>query len=199
MPLSSEVEYWESVAHSCVGNNELTDNVWKRPEQIKRLLKYNWLGTKILEIGMGNALIAGALKVILQGHFGYTGTELAPSFREFAKRNFRIDAVEADVLELPGEGYDRIIALDSLEHVRPEHRERGYAKIASVAKKDALLFIHLSRSTSYHDKQFDHPFGLRDLVMLEDAGFVLNNYERYECVISKSGERMDYAFVVMQK
>lgn len=200
MPLVTETKYWDGVAAKCVENGRLlADNVWKRPEQIKRLLEYQWIGSKVLEIGTGNGMIAGAMKVLLQGHFSYIGTELAEGFREYVKGMFYIDTVEADVTELPGSGYDRIIAFDSLEHVRPEHRERGYAKIASVAAEGALLFIHLSRSQSFHDKEFDHPFGLRDLTMLEDVGFVLNKYDRYKCFNGKAKQMMDYAFVVMQK
>lgn len=198
MPLPREVEYWEGVSQKCFTEGGLlTDNVWKRPEQIKRLLRYNWLNQKVLEIGSGSGMIAGALQVISQGHWEYLGTELAPNFRKACKVMFQLRTVEADVREIPGEGYTRIIALDSLEHVRPEHRADGYAKIASVAAKDALLFIHLSRSVSYHDKEFDHPFGLADLMALEAVGFKLNTYDRYFCVLPK--ETLDYAFVVMQK
>ena len=198
MPLAREIEYWDGVAAKLVNEDRvIRDNVWKRPEEIKRLLKYNWLGENVLEIGVGNGMIAGALQLILQGHWDYIGTELSPNFRKTSQAMFQLEVVSADVLELPVGEYTRIIALDSLEHVRPEHRVEGYAKIASVAAKDALLFIHFSRSTSYHDKEFDHPFGLADIAALEAVSFTLNKYERYTCVLPE--ENLDYVFVVMQK
>lgn len=197
MPLAREVDYWEGVAHKCIDQNVVTDNVWKRPHQLRRLLKYDWLHQNVLEIGIGNAMVAGTLNVAVQGHWKYIGTELAPHFRKAAKDMFHLNTVEADVRELPGEGYTRIIALDSLEHVRPEHRKAGYAKIASVAAKDAFLFIHYSFGQSYHDKEFDHPFGLSDIVEIEEAGFALVNYERYLC--ETRDVPIQYAFVVMQK
>ena len=199
MPLAREIEYWEGVSQKCFTVDGMLDNVWKRPEQIKRLLKHDWYQQKVLEIGVGNGMIAGALQLVIQAHWSYIGTELAPNFRRAAKAMFQLNIVEADVRELPGEGYTRIIALDSLEHVRPEHRAEGYAKIAAVAAKDALLFIHLSRSLSLHDKEFDHPFGLEDINALETHGFTLNAYERYPCWNGTSKETLDYVFVVMQK
>lgn len=198
MPLSREVDYWETCASKLVSDKGLlADNVYKRPQQLQRLLQYNWIKENVLEIGAGNAMIAGALKVSIQGQWSYLGTELAEGFRRHAAAAFQLVTVEADTREIPGDGYTRILALDSLEHVRPEHREEGYKRIASVAADEALLFIHLSRSPCSHDKEFDHPFGLSDLTMLESVGFVLNSYERYKC--DHPAGDLDYAFVVMQK
>ena len=201
MPLAREVEYWQGVSAKCVTaeGQILFDNVWKRPEQLKRLLKYPWIKERVLEIGTGNAMIAGALQVAVQGHWKYTGTELAPHFRNAAKTMFQLNVLEADVLELPGSDYTRIIALDSLEHVRPEHRGAGYAKMAEVAARDALLFLHYSNSVSCHDSEFDHPFGLADLMELEKVAFCMLTYERYPCFNHRAQEMMDYVFVVMQK
>lgn len=198
MPLPSEVEYWEKRSQMVVNENGLiADNVYKRPLQLRRLLDYNWINEKVLEIGTGNGVIAGALQTVVEGHWSYLGAELAPGFRQAARAMFQLDTVAADVREIPGHGYTRIIAFDSLEHVRPGHRAEGYARIASVAAPGALLFIHLSRSPSYHDKEFDHPFGLADLTALETAGFVLARYERYIC--RHPNGNLDYAFVVMQR
>lgn len=198
VPLAREVAYWEERSKMVVmEDGRLGDNVWKRGPQLHRLLKYDWIGQKVLEIGTGNGVIAGALQIAVEGIWSYIGTELAPTFRKSAQAMFHLHTVPTDVLEIPGEGYTRILALDSLEHVRPEHREAGYERIAKVAAKDALLFIHLSYSPSAHDKEFDHPFGLFDLVRLEGVGFRLVNYERYVCQHPKA--LLDYAFVVMQK
>lgn len=198
MPLRNEVEYWEERSHRAVKDDgRLGDNVWKRGPQLHRLLKYDWVGQKVLEIGTGNGVIAGALQVAVEGIWSYVGTELAPHFRQATRAMFHLETVEADVREIPGDGYTRILALDSLEHVRPEHRTEGYARIAKAAAPGALLFIHMSHSPSHHDKEFDHPFGLPDLVMLEAAGFSLRSYERYVC--PHPNGPLDYAFVVMQR
>ncbi len=198
MPLPREVEYWEERASLVVNERGIIgDNVWKRPGQLQRLLRYDWLDQKVLEIGTGNGIIAGALQVAVEGRWDYLGTELSQKFRKASRAMFQLETVQADVREITGEGYTRILALDSLEHVRPEHREEGYQKIASVSADGAFLFIHMSYSPSAHDKEFDHPFGLSDLVCLEAVGFRLMNYERYICK-HPSGD-LDYAFVVMQK
>ncbi len=201
MPLSREIEYWQGRAQECVDGGVLKkDNVWKRPHQLRRLLQYNWLNETVLEIGTGNGVVAGVLRAIVQHSWMYCGTELAPAFREHAMKAFGLDTIEADVREIPGcpdPGFTRIIAFDSLEHVRPEHRQEGYKRMAEVAAPDALLFIHYSHSPSAHDKEFDHPFGLEDLVDLESAGFALVSLERYNC--DHPSGVLDYVFVVMQR
>jgi methyltransferase family protein len=197
MPLPSEIEYWEGISTKAFTETSFFDNVWKRPHQIRKLLKYDWFKQKVLEIGVGNGLVAGAVQVAIEGHWEYKGTELSPNFRHWANKLFHLDVVQADVRELPGEGYTRIIALDSLEHVRPDHRKEGYSRISKVAAPGCLLFIHLSKEVSFHDKEFDHPFGLKDFVELEEVGFNMLSYESYICDYP-SGQ-LDYAFVVMNK
>jgi hypothetical protein len=198
VPLAREVNYWGVMADKCVdGKRMLKDNVYKRGDQLQRLLKHSWIDKRVLEIGVGNAVVAGVLKTILLGHMQYVGTELGKGFREHAKLVYGLDIREADVRELPDGEFERIIALDSLEHVRPEHREVGYKRMSEVAAPGCLLFIHFSKSESLHDKEFDHPFGLEDLQALEKVGFNLQTYERYSCPTNK--EILDYVFVVMQK
>lgn len=197
MPVASEVEYWDGIAQKTVGPQGIVDNSWKRPHQIRRLLEYSWLGENVLEIGTGNGIVAGALRLIIGGHWKYIGTELGERFRESAQNIFFLKTVLADVREIPGNGYTRIIALDSLEHVRPEHRAEGYARIYSAAAEGGFLFIHYSYSTSHHDKKFDHPFGLEDIVSIEKAGFKLIRYERFD--VAGRAEMLDYAFVVFRK
>ena len=200
MPLSREVEYWDEIASQCVCDRGLLrDNVWKRAPQIRMLLDYDFDKQKVLEIGVGNAMIAGALQVIFQGNMDYLGTDLSDIFIRHAKAHFNLHVVQADVREIPGSGYTRIIAFDSLEHVKPEHRPEGYTRLGMVAAEGALLFIHYSHSFSAHDKEFDHPFGLVDIVALEQAGFTLRHFKRYACLNKKRGENMDYVFLVMQK
>lgn len=198
MPLEREMDYWEHVADRALPNGHLIDNSWKRPHQLRRLLKYTWIDEKVLEVGTGNGIVAGSMRLLVGGHWEYLGTELASRFRHSAANMFFLNTVEADVREIPGAGYTRIIAFDSLEHVRPEHRQEGYERIHSAAADDALLFIHYSYSQSHHDKEFDHPFGLSDLLDIEKTGFSLIEYDRYEVDHPKAGT-LDYAFVVMRK
>lgn len=199
MPLPSETAYWDTVADQGVNlaKRAWSDNSWKRRHQVARLMEFNWLGEKILEIGSGNGFTGHILQMMCADAFHYTGTELSAKFREWSKKMYGMNLVEADLLELPGSGYTRIIAFDSLEHVRPEHRERGYARIHEVAAPGAILLLHFSYGVSHHDKEFDHPFGVADLVALERAGFTLVKYERYICT-HPAGD-IPYAFVVMKK
>lgn len=200
MPLEREVSYWEGRAALSVNPDVLSfkDNVWKRPQQVRRLLRYDFKDQKVLEIGVGNGMISGVLRMLNGGRWTWRGTELSSRFASFARAMFGLkDIVQADVREIPGDGYTRIIAFDSLEHVRPEHRAEGYARMASVAAPGALLFLHFSWGESFHDHEFDHPFGLKDIVALENAGFTLLEYDRY-AVDHPSGQ-IEYAFVVMRK
>lgn len=201
MALSSEKEYWDQVAERCVligdRKGHFADNSWKRPNQVKRLMEHDWIGHKVLEIGTGNGVIGFILRHVCGDGFDYLGTELSEKFIEWDKSIFGLNVVQADVREIPGDGYTRIVAFDSLEHVRPDHREEGYAKISSVAAPGALLFIHFSYGVSYHDKEFDHPFGTEDLLRLEKHGFTLLKYDRTICK-HPDGD-IPYVFVVMER
>lgn len=201
MALPAEEAYWDTIADKSVHMDEkawvYSDNSWKRPHQLQRLLAYNLHEQKILEIGCGNGVIGGVIRYIAGDKFSYIGTELSAKFRKWCRGVHQLNTACADVRELPGEGYTRIIAFDSLEHVRPEHREDGYKKIAKVAAPGALLFIHYSHGESFHDKEFDHPFGLDDIVRIQNAGFTLKTYERYVCK-HPNGD-IPYVFVVMER
>jgi SAM-dependent methyltransferase len=197
VPLAREVDYWEGVAAKTVPDSGFVDNTWKRPHQLRRLLEYPWINENVLEVGVGNGIIAGLMLLTVGGHWKYLGTDLSEKFCRSAKERFNLKTVQADVREIPGEGYTRIIAFDSLEHVRPEHRAEGYRRMYEVAAPGALLFIHYSYSQSFHDKEFDHPFGVKDIADLEDAGFSLLKYERFDC--QGQTDLLDYAFLVMRK
>jgi cyclopropane fatty-acyl-phospholipid synthase-like methyltransferase len=198
VPSSREVAYWEEVADKSVGNGNYFDNVWKRPMQLQRLLKYEFYGRRVLEIGTGNGKVAGTISMLLGNNWNYVGTELSGTFRDFARDVHGLRTIAADVKELPDGKFERIIAFDSLEHVRPEDRPAGYARMATVAAPGCLLFIHYSNGVSHHDKEFDHPFGLADIVEIERAGFRLKSFEEYDCHHEKIGA-IPYVFVVMER
>lgn len=198
MPLHREIAYWEKVSAPLISEDGIkADNLWKRRHQVERLLRHTWLGENVLEIGVGNGVVAGALQTIVQSQWSYVGTELSENFRKSVASIFQLRTVQADVRELPDGKYTRIIALDSLEHVRPEHRAEGYARMAAVAAPGCKLFIHYSHSESFHDKEFDHPFGLTDLLELEKAGFKLRTFERYVCAHPNGA--LDYVFTVLER
>ena len=193
----AEIEYWDHMAKEKVfANGLLADNIFKRPPILRSLLAYSWAREKVLEIGIGTATTAGALRILNLGLWDYTGTDLSETFCEQA-RKFGLHTVQADVLNLPGEGYSRVIALDSLEHVRPEDREKGYSEIVRVMKERGVLFINIPLSESAHDGEFDHGFDLSDLHRLEKAGLSLENYDTYEVFFQHIPRK--YAMAVMHK
>lgn len=201
MPNAREVAYWEMVAeHAHPDESTSTDNIWKRPHQLERLFKYNWINERVLEIGVGNGVVASVIGGSIHRKWNYIGTELSPRFAMFATKRGKMSIVSADVTELPeppSQGYTRIIALDSLEHVKPDDRDVGYRRIADVAADGCLLFIHYSLGTSLHNKEFDHPFGLHDICALEKNGFRLISFEQYDCQRPKFV--VPYCFVVMKR
>lgn len=201
MPESREIEYWDKVSETYVADRGIkADNYFKRVEQIRRLLEHAWEKEDVLEIGCGNAMIAGVLKMMFLGNINYTATELSNRFIKNARKTFGLDVHQIDVRELhrlEKNKFSRIIAFDSLEHVRPGHRELGYHQIASMAKKGCKLFIHYSDSPCSHDPEFDHPFGLEDISALEGVGFRLNSFERYDCY--NPAGNLNLVFLVMEK
>lgn len=198
----AEVDYWDKMAKERIfTDGGILDNPIKRVPMVRAMLAYPWAGTKVLEIGIGAGLTAGALKFLTAGTMKYLGTDLSPAFVANAPR-FGLKAVQADVTKLPGENgeYDRVIALDSLEHVRPEDREAGYAEISRVMAPRGLLFINIPLSESHHVDEFDHGFGLDDLVRIADAGLSLEKYDTYETIyLGDVSKRRKYAMAVMQK
>lgn len=192
----TEVSYWDSVAHA-VAKNGLTDNWLKRQLINQFLLKCNWVGERVLEIGVGCGVSAATLQLSCGGSWKYVGTELSPAFAEIAKEGFGLHVVQGDVLSLPEGKFTRIIALDSLEHVRPEDRKEGYANIAKRLEASGLLFINMPCDRSLHEAEFDHGIDLTDLVELENAGLHLKKYDFYE--IQYKAYKRQYAFAVMGK
>lgn len=178
---SSEIEYWDSVASNLVeGDGRMRDN-WNKRELLNRFLsKISWNGKKVLEIGVGCGVSAGALRVSLGGNWTYIGTELSPIFIKSARNSFGLNVIQADILSLPAGPFDRIVALDSLEHINPEDRMDGYKDIVDRMNDEALLVINMPVNRSAHSRDFDHGFDLRDIAVFEDMGLSLQKYELYE-------------------
>lgn len=198
----AEVDYWDTMAKERVfSDGGVLDNPVKRVPMMKHMLAYSWAGHKVLEIGVGAGITAAALRFLTVGKMDYLGTDLSPTFCANAER-FGLKAVQADVTKLPGADgvYTRVIALDSLEHVRPEDREPGYREISRVMAKGGRLFINIPLNESLHEMEFDHGFGLKDLVRLESNGLQLEHYNTYKTVhLLDEKQTKEYAMAVMRK
>lgn len=192
-----EIAYWEGIAEEVTEDGKIRDNFAKREVLMRFLSKVTWTGKRVLEIGVGAGVSAGALMVCCGGKWDYIGTDLSPKFAEAARKAFLLNVVQADVLSLPAGPFDRIMALDSLEHVRPEDRLSGYRAIAERLVDGGLLLINMPCNRSLHDDEFDHGFNLRDIADLEVAGLTLQKYELYEYYIN--GKQRLSAFVTMHK
>lgn len=196
-----ESDYWQGVAKSVFENGHIKANIHKVEQVVARILdKVTMIDQDVLEVGIGCGLVAGVINMFTLGNWRYIGTDMAPSFVEHAEKHFHLKAVQADVTSLPGADgqYTRVLCLDSLEHVHPEDRERGYAEIARVTKKNGILLINMPLWEGFHDREFDHPFGPKDFSMLKDAGFELISYEAY-MVPAGAGKARPSGFVVMER
>ena len=192
-----EPEYWDGIAEKMAPKEgAIYDNWLKRRILGQFLLKCEWSGSKVLEIGVGCGATAALLGLACGKQWEYTGTDVSAKFANIASR-FALNVIQTDVLNLPEGEFDRIIALDSLEHVHPDDRVRGYCEIAKRLSKGGLLFINMPHDRSLHDLQFDHGIGLKDIMMLEGEGLMLTKYDHYE--IQYQNYRRGYDFVVMTK
>lgn len=198
----AEVAYWENMAKERIlSGGRVVDNPVKRVPMVKAMLGYSWSAHKVLEIGMGAGLTASALNFLTCATMDYLGTDLSPAFCENAAR-FGLKAVQADVTKLPGEDgtYTRVIALDSLEHVRPEDRDSGYKEIVRVMASGGVLFINIPLDESSHETEFDHGFGLQDLLHLERVGLKLESYNTFKTVYLLNDKlTRSYAMAIMKK
>ena len=192
-----EQEYWDGVADQVVRpDGGIYDNWLKRRFIGQFLLKCEWTGQKVLEIGVGCGASAALLSFSCGNQWSYIGTDVSLKFAKAAGR-FGLKVIQADVLSLPEGEFTRIVALDSLEHVHPLDRDKGYEEIAKRLAKGGLLLINLPVDVSSHDEKFDHGIGLQDLLSLEEKGLILQKYERYSIHYEKY--LRNYAFAVMTR
>lgn len=162
----SEAKYWDEQAGTRIPT--LKDNIWKRQEIVKRLLESEFSGHNVLEIGVGLPVVAFVLRSILSSNLRYYGTDVSEKFVGFAMKN-GFEVFHTDILHLPGENHTRIIALDSLEHINPESREKGWIELNRVMAKKTKIFINISTDESTHDESFDHEFGINEVVEISSA------------------------------
>lgn len=196
----AECDYWDKVAVYRKRKGYITDNVWKRGAIISRLFKLNWYKQRILEIGVGYGTAAAALKVIFLDTFKYVGTDVSKEYCEWGKKFFGLNMVNTDILDLPKieGGFTRVIALDTLEHVKPEERDQGYKNIGEVMAENAQMVINMPMNPTLHIQKFDHPFGVQDIVRLcELAKMEMMSFETYR--VNATAGPLFYGWAVLQR
>jgi len=194
----SESAYWDSEAK--IKLEKSRDNVWKRAAIASRIFSIPWHNARVLEIGAGQAAIAAALKFIYLNNLKYVGTDVSKMYCDYCKERLGMNMIHTDILALPkiDGGFTRVIALDSLEHIRPEDREQGYKNIGNVIAEDATMVINMPLNESYHDPQFDYMFGVNDVARLcELAKMEVVSWETYN-INAPSGKAF-YGWIVLQK
>jgi SAM-dependent methyltransferase len=199
-------DYWDKVANKRFEGNYMSDNIWKRAAIVSRIFSIDWDKKRVLEIGAGYGTIAYCLGVVYLRRLQYIGTEVSPVFCEKANELFNLNIVNTDIMDLPtiDNGFNRVIALDSLEHIRPEEREKGFSNIGRVMADDATMVINMPLNPSSHDKEFDFGFGLSDIDLLCRVAYLkLFTYEDYKVVIHNEKARRDvvlnYGWVVLRR
>jgi cyclopropane fatty-acyl-phospholipid synthase-like methyltransferase len=191
-----EWEYWDKEAK----DKETRDNVWKRAAIIQRIFKLEWLYHRILEIGTGGGTIAGVLHYIYLNNIEYRGTDVSKVYCERAREFLKLNMTHTDILNLPTikDGFTRVIALDSLEHINPEDRDQGYKHLGDVLAEDCTMVINMPMNETGHDLRFDHDFSAKDIVRLgELARMELASFDVYS--IDVPSGKAHYGWAVLQR
>lgn len=179
----SESAYWDHVAKEVKGHGVggITDNIWKRCMIVSRILAHRPIRKKILEIGVGQGMAAAVLNLVTLANIDYVGTDVSKEFCEFVSRRWRLPVVQTDVLKLPDGPFDMIWAFDTLEHVRPEDRPRGYAEIGRVLAPNGTILLNIPLSESRHDVEFDWGMKEREVHDIAEAtSAFVTVYEPYD-------------------
>jgi SAM-dependent methyltransferase len=177
-----EAKYWDHVAVTVKGRDigELNDNIWKRSEIVSRILSHRPIHARILEIGVGQGLGAAAVNLVTLGNIHYTGTDVSPSFCGFVQRRWKLDVVNTDVLNLPDGPFDMVWAFDTLEHVRPEDRAKGYAEINRVLARPGVVLLNVPLNESTHEEGFDWGYTEADVNELAQVCGAKVQTEKYD-------------------
>ena len=200
---SDEVEYWDRVAKKATEKGAVA-NYYKIGEIVRRLLRYSFWGTRVLEIGAGQCLVAMNLKNL--AHFEYIGTEISQVYCRHVNERMGLGIMQADITDLPVENgtVDFLLALDVLEHVRPDIRYEGYQEIGDKMRPGGLMFINnpVLGTVSYPKREFEFPFNIYHLDgLIEDAGLELLFFERYgiDVVMDIGTDHREYEWMVLRK
>jgi len=178
---TTEVDYWNKEAIQKTGKN-YRDNIFKRQAIARRIYDINWINQNVLEIGIGLGIIAATIRIITLNNVNYVATDVSDIYAKHGKERLGIDVRHTDILNLPtiDGGFTRVLALDSLEHVRPEDREQGYKNISNVMAEHSTIIMNIPCEDSYHDPEFDYGFTMSDLdVLRKTTNTELIFWERY--------------------
>lgn len=175
-----ESEYWDEVALKLKerGIGDISDNVRKRCEIVSRILSHRPFKVSILEIGVGQGLGAAAVNLVTLGHNRYIGTDVSERFCRFVSRRWKLNVMQTDVTKLPDGPFDFIWAFDSLEHVRPEDRQSGYAEMGRVLADGGVILLNVPLNESGHDSNFD--WGMEESEVFEIAKATRTAISKYE-------------------
>lgn len=168
---AEESAYWDDVAvrikGATPGAANFNDNIWKRGEQVRRILRHRPVDARVLEIGAGHALAAATINLLYLKHLQYMGTDVSPKFCEFVSETWGLPMTNTDILALPDGPFDMVWMFDTLEHVRPEDRAAGYAEISRVLASRGFVLLNLPLDESSHKEDFD--WGVHDTDVAELA------------------------------
>lgn len=195
----AESEYWDKQASTHLP--KLTDNVQKRGALVEKLLKHGDLfKQRILEVGVGLGTAMAALQIVFLRNFNYAATDVSEVYTNLAKKRIGDQAFHTDICHLPETdgGFTRIIFLDSLEHVSPEDRAEGFKEVEKVMAEHCKILINLPCDEGSHDKEFDHPFDIHEIIQLADATKTEVVYlEKYQ-VMCNTG-LINYKWVILER
>jgi len=180
-----DVCYWDLFAKTCVNRDtsHVSFNSQKARTISHYLLRYSVENLKILEIGLGRALIAGTLKNLCW-QFNYVGTDLSHRFCDWGKKAFGLTTLQARIDRLPFRDglFDHILLFDVLEHVDPAIRKVAYREIGRVLKlREAYVFINNPCGGHSGHRSFDWGFTQTDIGLMADAlGALIKDLHLYE-------------------
>lgn len=140
-------------------------------------------GTHILDVGCGDGYLAGRLLAVEGGGVDYVAVDYSSRALEFARSRvpaitvFERDLTQPDWTDGLPQGYDRVLFVETLEHLVPDCHERVLRQIRGLMKPDGVMIASVPstlvpRNVKAHYKHFD--FGeFRGLC--EAAGFVVQD------------------------
>jgi len=163
------IEYWDSVAeNNCpTKTNIICDNWHKRQQIVRHLLKYNFIGKKIIEVGCGIGITAATIR-FAAGMPKYSGFDISQRFCNVAKHILNLNVKYGEIIDIPAESceFDCIFLFDVLEHIGVTDRQKAFMEVDRVLKDSAMIFINNPITKSGHPEQFDYGFDENDLAHL---------------------------------
>jgi ubiquinone/menaquinone biosynthesis C-methylase UbiE len=191
-----DIEYWDQVADGAasVDKNVVSFNPGKVQVIIHHLLGYEInKRTRILEIGIGRALIALALRNMTI-NLKYVATDLSYNFCQWGRRAVNKPVFQARIEDLPfkSNSFDYIFLFDVLEHIDPESRDVAYFEIGRVLDIHGNIFINNPCYESGH-QAYDWGFSQSDIgrmafntmTLIQKAQLyrVTNLYSQFICLM----------------